>query len=278
MTDPKELDDPMSNADSELDPAALLEGTTPGPWRASVMDAVTYDDGTDCGKGWIGPVESGSPPVLTAPNISTANARLIASAPALATALLEAVSKLEESSRRNDELADELHHTRERIEELEHQRDVRSRDTNFPTVFEWNLLMVDGRTEDKQRLLRAIREDRASLTTRLAESEGERERLRERVRQLELIEQTNETVEEKLILSIERLQSERDSLERVTKAAREHMTFGRHTAVCHVYEHLPRTGSWPKDDEREHCSCSLIDLRDALGAIGAWPDKFGGGA
>lgn len=60
---------------------ADLDESTPGPWRAALLDGVDYDDGSSSYRGGIYPVLIGAPPIILTNGVDRRDATLIASAP-----------------------------------------------------------------------------------------------------------------------------------------------------------------------------------------------------
>jgi len=74
---------------------AALEGVTEGPWRASLLDGIDYEDGSSCIRGGVYPDERGSTPVfLTSGGIDRRDARFIAASRTLVPELLAEVEQL----------------------------------------------------------------------------------------------------------------------------------------------------------------------------------------
>lgn len=85
----------------------LLNGITPGEWRASMHNGITYDDGSSSFQCGIYPAQvKGLAPVLLTNNIDRRNAEFIAAAPELARELLAEVKRLRDVM---DELTDVLY-------------------------------------------------------------------------------------------------------------------------------------------------------------------------
>ena len=85
----------------------LLNGITPGEWRASLHNGITYDDGSSSFQCGIYPAQvKGLAPVLLTNNIDRRNAAFIAAAPELARELLAEVKRLRDVM---DELTDVLY-------------------------------------------------------------------------------------------------------------------------------------------------------------------------
>lgn len=76
---------------------ALLEGTEPGPWRASLLaDGIEHEDGSSNYRGGIYPEGQGSPPILVTNGMDKQNARLIAAAPAAVAEVVRLRRELEQ--------------------------------------------------------------------------------------------------------------------------------------------------------------------------------------
>ncbi|WP_065286730.1 hypothetical protein [Mycolicibacter kumamotonensis] len=74
---------------------AALEGVTEGPWRASLLDGIDYEDGSSCIRGGVYPDVHGSAPVfLSSSGIDRRDARFIAAARTLVPELLAEVERL----------------------------------------------------------------------------------------------------------------------------------------------------------------------------------------
>ena len=85
----------------------LLNGITPGEWRASMHNGITYDDGSSSFQCGIYPAQvKGLAPVLLTNNIDRRNAAFIAAAPELVRELLAEVKRLRDVM---DELTDVLY-------------------------------------------------------------------------------------------------------------------------------------------------------------------------
>lgn len=78
----------------------LLEGTEPGPWRASLLaDGIEHEDGSSNYRGGIYPEGQGSPPILITNGMDKRNARLIAAAPAAVAEVVRLRTEMEELQR-----------------------------------------------------------------------------------------------------------------------------------------------------------------------------------
>lgn len=92
---------------------AALEGVTEGPWRASLLDGIDYEDGSSCIRGGVYPDERGSTPVfLTSGGIDRRDARFIAASRTLVPELVAEVERLRGAldglaARWTDELAED---------------------------------------------------------------------------------------------------------------------------------------------------------------------------
>ena len=75
---------------------ARAEAATEGPWRASLLDGVEYEDGSSCHRGGIYPSEKGAAPVLNTTNVDRRNAEFIAHARTDLPSLLAAVETVRE--------------------------------------------------------------------------------------------------------------------------------------------------------------------------------------
>lgn len=84
-----------SGADVIVRAKAALEGVTEGPWRASLLDGIDYEDGSSCIRGGVYPDVHGSAPVfLSSSGIDRRDARFIAAARTLVPELLAEVERL----------------------------------------------------------------------------------------------------------------------------------------------------------------------------------------
>ena len=88
-------EDSTSGADVIARAKAALEGVTEGPWRASLLDGIDYEDGSSCIRGGVYPDVHGSAPVfLSSSGIDRRDARFIAAARTLVPELLAEVKRL----------------------------------------------------------------------------------------------------------------------------------------------------------------------------------------
>lgn len=88
-------EDSTSGADLIARAKAALEGVTEGPWRASLLDGIDYEDGSSCIRGGVYPDERGSTPVfLTSGGIDRRDARFIAASRTLVPELVAEVERL----------------------------------------------------------------------------------------------------------------------------------------------------------------------------------------
>ncbi|MCF8610019.1 hypothetical protein L5G28_07570 [Gordonia sp. HY285] len=74
----------------------LLDGTTAGEWRASLLDGVQYEDGSSSYRGGAYPVDHGSAPIFLTNSIDKRDADFIASSPRLVRELLAENEQLQQ--------------------------------------------------------------------------------------------------------------------------------------------------------------------------------------